>query len=178
MAQALYLTLVQQSGQHLTATETVHLNSYNNLPIMLACSFIFGEFSSALSDFEIHNIYFLTTFLTVIALGCVLNYLLFLCTTMNSALTTSVVAAFKSNLSTVIGLFTFGGISINFFTVLGMSMNMLGGSLYTYIRYKQGKQKSKERLLKPKHVPNGDISHVNDHITLKIGNGLERRESQ
>ena len=141
-AQALYLTLVQKSGQEYTATETVHLNSYNNIPIMLFFSLVFNQFGDAVQHFHFRRPEFVVIFIIVISLGCVLNFLLFLCTTMNSALTTSIVAAFKSNLSTLIGMFTFGGISINVFTLSGIATNMVGGSWYTYIKYREAQDKA------------------------------------
>jgi len=63
---------------------------------------------------------FVATFSVVTVFGCLLNYLLFLCTTYNSALTTSVTGTLKTIIQTVIGMFTFGGISINVFTILGL----------------------------------------------------------
>ena len=164
-AQALYLTLVQKSGQEFTATETVHLNSYNNIPLMLVCSIVFNQLEEGIQHFEFHDAAFVILFLVVISLGCLLNYLLFLCTTLNSALTTSIVAAFKSNLSTLIGMFTFGGISINLFTLSGIMTNMVGGSWYTYIKYKENQRLTDETVPKESTKHNAIIKQ--NSITYK-----------
>ena len=161
-AQALYLTLVQKSGQEFTATETVHLNSYNNIPLMLTCSVLFNQLGDAVNHFHFRRPEFLVIFFLVISLGCVLNFLLFLCTTMNSALTTSIVAAFKSNLSTLIGMFTFGGISINVFTLSGIATNMVGGTWYTYIKYREGQEKH------AKNVPD-ETKALHEAVSSKQG---------
>ncbi len=153
LAQALYLTLVQKSGSDFTTTETVHLNAYNNIPIMLTCSLLFGELGPALDAFKYKDVAFVITFITVISLGCLLNFLLFLCTTMNSALTTSITAALKSNISTLVGMFTFGGIAINVFTVGGIGINMIGGTWYTFIKYQDSRKKSKGNSDPPKYTP-------------------------
>ena len=125
LSQALYLLLVQKHADYIGAAEALHLNSYNTLPMLLLCSFGSGELRSALHDFALTDIGFILTFTVVIVFGCLLNYLLFLCTTYNSALTTSITGTLKTIVQTVIGMFTFGGISINIFTVLGMMVYIL-----------------------------------------------------
>lgn len=49
----------------------------------------------------------------------VFNYSIFLCTSMNSALTTSLVGVAKSTIQTLIGFFTFGGIEYDIWTMTG-----------------------------------------------------------
>lgn len=71
------------------------------------------------------------------SVGVVLNYSLFLCTEKNSALTTSLVGVLKSVLQTVIGIFTFGGIQFNTLNGFGLSLNLFGGILYTYVKYQE-----------------------------------------
>lgn len=121
-SQALYLLLVQKHADDIGAAESLHLNSYNTLPMLLICSIVTGEFRSAVANFALTDVGFVVTFVLVIVFGCLLNYLLFLCTTYNSALTTSVTGTLKSIVQTGIGMFTFGGIAINPFTITGMCM--------------------------------------------------------
>ena len=121
VSQALYLLLVQKHADDIGAAESLHLNSYNTLPMLLLCSVVSGELHLALRDFALSDVGFVLTFTTAIVFGCLLNYLLFLCTTYNSALTTSITGTLKTIVQTVIGMFTFGGISINTFTLLGMT---------------------------------------------------------
>lgn len=70
-------------------------------------------------------------------IGVVLNYSIFLCTEKNSALTTSLIGVLKSVFQTVIGIFTFGGIKSNILNGFGLSLNLFGGILYTYVKYKE-----------------------------------------
>ena len=137
ISQSLYLVLVQMRSQNLTALETLHLNSYNTFPLLLTASLLFGEFNDGLRAFQYHNVGFVFMFSLVIVMGCVLNYLLFLCTTYNSALTTSVTGTLKSIIQTAVGIFTFGGISINVFTFTGICMNLSGGVLYSWTKYQE-----------------------------------------
>ena len=136
LSQATYLLLVQKHAQDIGAAESLHLNSYNTFPILLFFSFITGELKHAIHDFAFLDFGFVITFALVVIFGCLLNYLLFLCTTYNSALTTSITGTLKTVVQTGIGMFTFGGISINVFTMLGIALNIGGGILYSFVKYK------------------------------------------
>ena len=136
--QALYLILLQKIAQgNLTATETLHLNSYNTAPLLLLCALLTGEARHVFKAFSEPSLGFLMCFTLTVIVGTSLNYLLFLCTTLNSALTTSIAGTLKSIVQTAIGMFTFGGVSINILTVTGISVNLFGGVLYTYTKYQQ-----------------------------------------
>ena len=126
VSQSLYLLLVQKYADDIDAAEALHLNSYNTLPMLLICSLGAGEFKLAVNGFALTDVGFVVTFTLVIVFAVLLNYLLFLCTTYNSALTTGVAGTLKSIVQTVIGMFTFGGISINVFTILGLYHNWYG----------------------------------------------------
>lgn len=91
-------------------------------------------------SFLFSDIAFLFCFILQTSAGVLLNYSLFLCTEKNSALTTSLIGVLKSILQTVIGFFTFGGIEFNFLNIFGISLNMFGGILYTYIKYQEKKK--------------------------------------
>lgn len=125
LTQSIYLLMVQKHADDIGAAEGLHLNSYNTLPMLLLCSIGAGEFQLALANFRVTDVGFVLTFSIVIVFACLLNYLLFLCTTLNSALTTGVTGTLKSIFQTAIGMFTFGGISINVLTVLGTFAHLL-----------------------------------------------------
>lgn len=60
----------------------------------------------------------------------------------NSALTTSVVGTLKSVAQTTMGMFTFGGVTINAPMLSGVTMNLSGGIVYTYAKYLEGEKVS------------------------------------
>ena len=137
VSQALYLLLVQRSSSEYSTVEILHVTSINSLPLMILCCYVTGEYKKALLNFDTGSPGFVLIFVIVISIGCLLNYLLFLCTAMNSALTTSITGVLKSVLQTTIGLFTFGGINMNFFTVLGICTNMSGAVMYAVVKYRE-----------------------------------------
>ncbi|PIK61878.1 hypothetical protein BSL78_01209 [Apostichopus japonicus] len=138
-SQGLYLTYVQKLGieKQLTALELLYVNSINCIPLFLLYILLSWEFVDAVNFLRDCTFEFILVFLLVISMGCVLNYSLFLCTTLNSALTTSIVGVIKSVVTTVIGMFTFGGIQPTVLIITGISINTLGGMGYTYLKYKE-----------------------------------------
>lgn len=142
ISQSLYLVLVQKSGQVLSAGETLHLNSYNTLPFLAILWIISGEFFPSMAKFNFSNYGFVFMYIVVITMGCLLNFLLFLCTMYNSALTTSLAGVLKSIVQTIIGMFTFGGISINIFTISGITINLSGAIIYVIAKYKEQLKKT------------------------------------
>lgn len=67
----------------------------------------------------IADLNFQVIFWLLVTLGAILNYSLFLCTSLNSALTTSLVGVAKSSVQTLLGFFTFGGVSYQPWNVAG-----------------------------------------------------------
>lgn len=133
----------------------------NTVIPLFVCALALGEVSGSSGRFMKPTVGFLASFSLTITMGSVLNYLLFLCTTLNSALTTSVVGTLKSIVQTAIGMFTFGGVSINFFTTTGISMNLFGGVLYSYTKFHQvASAKKAEQQTMEKTRFSGDMTGV------------------
>lgn len=142
VTQAAYLLLVQRvTNGKLTTVESLQLNSINTLPFLIMICITNGEVVKLRTFEQFHSISFIVVFFLAISLGCLLNYSLFLCTSLNSALTTSVVGGLKALAQTVLGVFTFGGVSHNLPTFAGLSMSTLGALFYLYAKYKEHKTK-------------------------------------
>ena len=136
VTQAIYLLLVQNLAQSFSALETLHINSINTAPLLFCLLVLSGDLLPALHAFNVQSVSFLLLFSVTVIAGCLLNYMLFMCTMYNSALTTSITGTLKSVLQTIVGLFTFGGIDINIWTVVGICLNTAGGIIYSYVKYK------------------------------------------
>lgn len=157
-AQAVYLTYVQKTGVEsgVSALSVLHLNSINCIPFIFAFTVLTGDLVKAINFPANNNPNFVAAFFIDISLGCVLNYSLFLCATMNSALTTSLVGVVKSVLTTIIGFFTFGGVPVTTLTILGVCLNSIGGILYSYAKYLE--KKSTLDALKSLILPQTELS--------------------
>eukprot|EP00096_Caligus_rogercresseyi_P013825 TRINITY_DN6426_c0_g2_i1.p1 TRINITY_DN6426_c0_g2~~TRINITY_DN6426_c0_g2_i1.p1 ORF type:complete len:334 (-),score=55.42 TRINITY_DN6426_c0_g2_i1:388-1389(-) len=138
-AQGLYLTSIQKThGEKNSVVDMLYINSRNTLPVFMFMSCALLE---PLVIWENRTHFyskgFLLSITTLSLAGSVLVYSQFLCTTICSALTTSLVGVAKSVFQTILGLFTFGGIHYNPINVLGLSMNLFGGIVYTYVKHKE-----------------------------------------
>ncbi|KAL3877910.1 hypothetical protein ACJMK2_035552 [Sinanodonta woodiana] len=149
ISQSLYLLLIQRSAHgKMSTVETLQLNSINTLPLLTVAMICMGEVQNVTSYDRFNELSFIVAFLATISLGCLLNYSLFLCTRLTSALTTSVVGGLKALAQTLFGLLTFGGISHNMSTYIGISMNTFGGLFYIYVKYKESLGKKSTDLKK------------------------------
>jgi solute carrier family 35 protein len=115
------------------------------MPVMTLVLFINGDISKIAAYPHWNSSAFLLSFFSVVFSGCIFTYSMFLCTTVNSALTTSCVSVLKSAFTTSIGMYTFGGVEPTFYFLLGQVINFTGGVMYTLVKYSNSKSKKIER---------------------------------
>lgn len=139
ICQSFYLTYIQKTGAEkgLSALTVLHTNSVNCIPLLLIYTLCNKELLAALRFDGYYFIEFQAALFLDIGMGCILSYSLFLCTTINSALTTSLVGVVKGVLTTIIGFYTFGGVAATSLTLIGVSLNTLGGAFYSYAKYSE-----------------------------------------
>lgn len=137
--QGIYLTLVQRLGlkDEMSTNGILYVNSINCLPFLVIFSLLTSEFQQCFMFFQSATMQVYLTLVFVVTAGCVLNYSQFLCTTMNSALTTSIVGVVKSVGTTIIGIFAFGGVTLTTYMMMGISMNIIGAFWYTFSKYRE-----------------------------------------
>ena len=118
--------------------QTFYNSNLISMPL-LAISFILTNefnyiaYSGPIVDKEIG---FLATFLMVLISGGLLCFSQFWCTSHNNALTTSVVGVLKSFIQIIGGMFLFDAWKqIGFYGYIGITINLICGSLYTYLKY-------------------------------------------
>lgn len=89
----------------MTSLELLLYNSILSLPVLLVLIFVTGEvYTSVPAIFTTassRGSYFLFNLVISLFMGVLLNYSLFLCTLVNSALTTTVIGALKGVVATV-----------------------------------------------------------------------------
>ncbi|KAJ0944594.1 hypothetical protein HanPSC8_Chr03g0118561 [Helianthus annuus] len=83
------------------------------------------------------SVYFFVMFVLSLVMGIILNYTMFLCTIVNSALTTTIVGVLKGVGSTTLGFFLLGGVQVHFLNVSGLVINTLGGLWYSLAKYQE-----------------------------------------
>lgn len=144
--QTMYLVLVEKSGAEdgLSSIEIMFYNSFLSLPFLLFLIIATGEFPNSLSILfaKSNSLYFLVILVLSLVMGIVLNFTMFLCTIVNSALTTTIVGVLKGVGSTTLGFVLLGGVQVHALNVTGLVINTAGGVWYSYAKYQQKKNKS------------------------------------
>ncbi|XP_021689917.2 UDP-galactose/UDP-glucose transporter 7 isoform X2 [Hevea brasiliensis] len=104
--QTMYLVLVERSGaeSELSSVEIMFYNSFLSLPFLMFLIIATGEFPYSLSLLfaKSNSLSFLVILILSLVMGIVLNYTMFLCTIVNSALTTTIVGVLKGVGSTMV----------------------------------------------------------------------------
>jgi solute carrier family 35 protein len=135
----------QPNTHPLTEGEMLHYNSLLSLPAILLIALATGELSAAPRAAAEAVARSSTLTLAVALLGCaggglLLNYATMLCTSTNSALTTTVVGVLKGVVGTLGGLFTSRG-SFSSAGVVGVLMNTAGGVAYSWAKFEEKRAK-------------------------------------
>ncbi|XP_022730952.1 UDP-galactose/UDP-glucose transporter 7 isoform X2 [Durio zibethinus] len=149
--QTMYLVLVEKSGVEdgLSSVEIMFYNSFLSLPFLLFLIIATGEFPNSLSLLfaKSNSFSFLVILLLSLVMGIALNYTMFLCTIVNSALTTTIVGVLKGVGSTTLGFVLLGGVQVHALNVTGLIVNTAGGVWYSYAKYQQKKNKPQKLML-------------------------------
>lgn len=149
----------------LSEGEMLHYNSLLSLPIIFLIALLTGELAKAPSAAALAAAQTSPLTLAAALAGCaggglLLNYATMLCTSTNSALTTTVVGVLKGVVGTLGGFFApaLGG-KTHFTTagLVGVAMNTAGGVAYSWAKFEekrakrqQGQQQERGRLLSSK----------------------------
>ena len=143
MLQAAYLLLVEHSGakQGVSTSELLTYNALLSLPFILAVIVISGESATAMSAWTAaataEGVSRVAVLLLICAVsGVALNFSMFLCASINSALTTTIVSSLKGVVATTLGFFLLGGVEFHTVNVVGIALNVLGGSMYSVVKYR------------------------------------------
>lgn len=143
--QTMYLVLVEKSGAEdgLSSIEIMFYNSVLSLPVLLLLIIITGEFPASLSLLfaKSGSFSFMSILVLSLVMGIVLNFTMFLCTIVNSALTTTIVGVLKGVGSTTLGFILLGGVQVHALNVSGLAINTAGGVWYSIAKYRQKKSK-------------------------------------
>ncbi|ERN07201.1 hypothetical protein AMTR_s00019p00170070 [Amborella trichopoda] len=146
--QTMYLVLVEKSGAEdgLSSVELMFYNGILSLPFLLFLIIVTGEFPHSLYSLldKANSLSFTVILILSMVMGIVLNFTMFWCTIVNSALTTTIVGVLKGVGSTTLGFVLLGGVEVHALNVTGLVINTSGGVWYSYAKYQQKKNKPRK----------------------------------
>lgn len=146
--QTMYLVLVEKSGAEdgLSSIELMFYNAILSVPFLSFLVIVTGEFPQSLFSLieKADSISFLVMLALSLSMGIILNYTMFLCTIVNSALTTTIVGVLKGVGSTTLGFVLLGGVQVHALNITGLVINTAGGVWYSYAKYQQKRSKSRK----------------------------------
>ncbi len=130
LTQSLYLTCIELSGLSLDVNTILLVTSVDGFLLLLALGLMtdLPQAAQRLIRADSEKTYIVVAGLLV--LGGALQYSMFLCTTHNSALMTTVVGVIKAVATTFIGFFVFGGQPVTPLLVAGVAINTSGAIAY------------------------------------------------
>eukprot|EP00898_Chlorokybus_atmophyticus_P005077 jgi/Chlat1/5570/Chrsp369S05364 len=147
LLQSAYLLCVQKTGveKGISSSTLLAYNALLSIPPLFVIAAATGELSTAITALRLpHSVGFWFALIMTVAGGMLLNYALFLCTLLNSALTTTIVGVLKGVIATALGFVLLGGVQATALNIAGVAMNTVGGVWYTYLTYREKKQRSKQ----------------------------------
>ncbi|GAU99189.1 hypothetical protein RvY_10225 [Ramazzottius varieornatus] len=111
---------------------------YNSLVVFIP-SFLYvtvtGDLQKAYYFSGWTDLLFVLHFATSCAMGFVINYTIILCTSYNSALTTTVIGALKNILTVYIGMGIGGDYLFSWLNFTGLNVSVLAGLFYSYVMF-------------------------------------------
>eukprot|EP00271_Cylindrocystis_brebissonii_P005046 TRINITY_DN16997_c0_g1_i1.p1 TRINITY_DN16997_c0_g1~~TRINITY_DN16997_c0_g1_i1.p1 ORF type:complete len:393 (+),score=71.88 TRINITY_DN16997_c0_g1_i1:881-2059(+) len=148
--QTAHLVLVEKSGaeQGLSTTELLQYNAVLSLPFLSALLVFSGEAAVSFPELWVKcsaSVPFTLMMLLSLFMGILLNFTMFLCTLLNSALTTTIVGVLKGVGSTTLGFFVLGGVKVRPLNVTGLVINGIGGVWYSWAKYRLKKSRKGAR---------------------------------
>jgi len=193
--QTCYLLAVERAKGGLSSHELLLYNSLLSVPLLLLICVLDGELLTApasLRRLAYSGIADVATLVAAIILGVALNFSIFLCTRINSALTTTIVGIVKGVATTVLGFLLLGGVRDATWLLLGgLALNTIGGSWYGWLEYEtkaevkkpaQGQQHyhadAPAEVVGHSGSPRGRAPSIGDGVAPRTSGAVTRRHDE
>jgi solute carrier family 35 protein len=131
-----YLVCIAMFGkQELDTFGLIFYNNILSLPLVFFICIVNGDFQVFLNFEFIADWGFWIVFFVSSTQAFLLNYYMFLCTRLNSALTTTVVGNIKNMLTTVFGYIAFQDVTIAPMNIVGVALGTFAGAVYSWFQF-------------------------------------------
>jgi len=159
---AAYLIYISRFSKTLNTWALLYYCNLLSWPFVFVLCYVTGDIGNALAYPYINDTWFLICFAFQSALAFILNYAIFLCTRVNSALATSVTGQVKNIMTTALGYFMFGDVKYHALNVLGLGIGVAGSGVYSWLKFKESEEKQQPQP-EPVKVPLTSVAvHTNE----------------
>lgn len=165
---AVYLLFIAKFGKMgLNSFGLMYYNNILSLPVVVAICYYTNDFHNVWYNYpHLFEPSFIICFLFQSVLAFLLNYSIFLCTNVNSALTTSVTGQIKNIATTAVGFFTFSNNDkYDMYNVFGIILGVYASGYYSYIKYRESELKSHKSILPSTNDKLIDLTQQHDDDT-------------
>merc|ERR1712012_795549 len=112
-------------------------NALLSAPFLFSVSLALGDFQAIFEYKYINDTGFLFTFLCSCILGFVINFAVFVNTSVNSPLTQTVTGQFKDILVLFLGIIIFRDVQFSLVNAVGVALSLVGSFIYAYTKFKE-----------------------------------------
>ncbi|DBA94567.1 TPA: hypothetical protein ACH3X1_002152 [Trebouxia sp. C0004] len=144
---AMYLLLIRALKDSTGLSESSLLYHNNVLSLPLMASYLLAatnEVQTVRQYPQLNNIWFLLFLGVSASQAFLLNLCIFRCTTINSPLATTITGQMKDIITTGLGMILFGDVQFSSKNLLGITLGLLGGILYSFFGYME-RQRQKQQ---------------------------------
>jgi solute carrier family 35 protein len=124
--------------------EMMFYNNMLSIPLIVVLVVVL-EWHDVVSYKYLFDAGFVVCFLMSSVQAFLLNYFIFLCSTVNSPLTTSITGQIKAIASSIIGLFIFGDVIITSLLIVGLLISSFGSVYYGAVKYQQQMKTARDK---------------------------------
>ncbi|DBA85028.1 TPA: hypothetical protein ACH3X2_005762 [Trebouxia sp. C0005] len=144
---AMYLLLIRalKDSTGLSESSLLYHNNVLSLPLMASYMLTATTEVQTVRQYpQLNNIWFLLFLGVSASQAFLLNLCIFRCTTINSPLATTITGQMKDIITTGLGMILFGDVQFSSKNLLGITLGLLGGMLYSFFGYME-RQRQKQQ---------------------------------
>jgi len=150
---ASYLLFISKFSKSLNTWALLYYCNLMSWPFVVLLCFATGDIYQALAYPHINDTWFLICFAFQSGLAFILNYAIFLCTRVNSALATSVTGQVKNIMTTALGYFMFSDVKYHAMNVFGLLVGIAGSGAYSLLKLRESEEQQERATKTPDAIP-------------------------
>jgi solute carrier family 35 protein len=141
----------------------MYYNSLLAIPPLIIIALLNGESTRVLTFPYLSSPGFQLSFAISALMSFLMNYSIFWCTSLNSALTTSVTGQVKNVLSSFVSVFAFG-VQATPALIGGLSVGLSGSFMYAFAMYQADQKAKREKAMKTKDKEEGVVTLEDEDV--------------